>query len=67
MTLEVGGEDGFNDEEPEPLEFCAVQVREEVVLWAGEEEGPSGRRVVVLQYTTVVVQHRLLRGTRRSE
>ena len=60
MSLEVGGEDRFDDDEPEALEVGVVEVgepREARVV--GLHEAPGGRRVVVLQHRPVVVQHRL--------
>lgn len=59
MSLEVGGEDSLDHQEPEAFELCPVQVIEEVVLRPREEEGPGRRSVVVLQHTAVIVQHRL--------
>ena len=59
MTLEVGGEDGLDDEEAEAVELALLQVDEPVVLRVGEQESPGRRRVVALQHRPVIVQNSL--------
>ncbi len=48
MALEVCGQDGLDDEESEPLELGGLEARDEVVLRSTQQQGPGGRRVVVL-------------------
>ena len=59
MSFQVGGENGFDDDEPESLEVGVVEVGEPREPGVGLHQTPGGRRVVVLQHRAVVVQHRL--------
>lgn len=59
MLLQVGGEDGLDDEEAKALELHMVQVGQEVELRLGQEETPRCRGMVVLQDRAVVIQHSL--------
>lgn len=66
VLLEVGGEDGLDDEEAESFELHVAQVAQEVVLGVRQEEVPGGSSVVVLQDGAVVVQNGLHRGGREG-
>ena len=33
VHLEVSGENGFNNEEPQSLQLCFIKVEQKVVLW----------------------------------
>ncbi|RUS84019.1 hypothetical protein EGW08_008197, partial [Elysia chlorotica] len=59
VPLEVGGQDGLDDEEAEPLEFRRLQARDEVVGRVVEQQGPGRRRMVVLQHRPIIVENRL--------
>ncbi len=59
VSLEVGGEDGLDDEETETVQFPFLQVDEPVVARVRQQEAPGGRRVVTLQHRPVIVQDRL--------
>lgn len=41
VFLEVGGEDGLDDQEAEAFELHMLQVAQEVVLWPGHEQVPG--------------------------
>ena len=41
MSLEVGGEDGLYDEEPESVELSLLQVDQPVVLRIGQQQSPG--------------------------
>lgn len=62
MLLEVGGENGLDDEEAEAFELHVAQVAQEVVLRVRQEEVPSCSSVVVLQNGAVIIQHSLHGG-----
>ena len=57
VLLQVGGQNGLDDQEAETFEFHMVQVDEEVVLRVGHEEIPGRGSVVVFQNGSVIVEH----------
>ena len=59
VLLEVGGEDGLDDEEAEPFELGLVEVKQPVVSRVGEEEAPDRGSVVGLEDGPVVVEDSL--------
>lgn len=67
MLLEVGGQDGLNDEKTKALELHMIQVDQEVELWPGQVEVPGGRGVVVLQHRPVIIEHGLHSVESREE
>ena len=59
VALQVGGQDGFNDQVAEAFEFGAVQVHQKVAARVGEEQRPGGSSVMVLKYRPIVIEDRL--------
>ena len=50
VLLQIGGEDRFDDQEPESLELSLVQPPEPVIARRGEEESPGRGSVMGLQH-----------------
>lgn len=59
MLLQIGGQNGLDDQEPKTFELHVVQVDQEVELRPGHEEVPGWGSVVIFQNGPIVVQHSL--------
>ncbi len=61
MFLEVGGQDGLDDQEAKAFEVHVVQTGQKVVLGPRHEQIPGGRCVMILQHRTIIIKNSLQR------